>query len=467
MLRTSFSTFYKLMESWAARDGVICPNKDILEWINFLNSSVHVVITKNRLSDSSFWFYDENEGVIKNKNDSFFKIAGIRATRDDKTYISQPIILQDEIGMLGFICKEIDGLLYFLVQAKIEPGNINKIQLSPTIQATKSNFTQKHGGKRPLYIDYFMDDKYMVIADRIQSEQSSRFLKKRNRNMIIKLDDNEEIEVSPMHKWMTLGQLKHFMRFDNLVNMDSRTVISSIPFSKKAWSEEEASMIGNFCREKCNLNSLISEVDNAHIQGIYKKINDYRMFDSDRTEIVKLADLDNWSIGDDQIVCNTAYHFKVIFCDISIDGREVINWTQPLFEANGIANFGLLLCESAGATKFLVKLAPELGCFDKVELGPTIQQEAGTCLPVNNVTDLFCRKLEAREGIIFDQLLSEEGGRFYHEQNRNILMKVDERELGTPPEGYFLASLSELVNFIQDNNTVNIQLRNLISLLEV
>ena len=46
-------------------------------------------------------------------------------------------------------------------------------------------------------------------------------------------------------------------------------------------------------------------------------------------------------------------------------------------------------------------------------------------------------------------------------------MKVDEEELDTPPEGYFLASLSELVNFMQDNNTVNIQLRNLISLLEV
>ena len=34
------------------------------------------------------------------------------------------------------------------MQAKIEPGNINKIQLSPTIQATKSNFTQKHGGRK-------------------------------------------------------------------------------------------------------------------------------------------------------------------------------------------------------------------------------------------------------------------------------------------------------------------------------
>ena len=27
-------------------------------------------------------------------------------------------------------------------------GNINKIQLSPTVQATKSNYLRKHGGKK-------------------------------------------------------------------------------------------------------------------------------------------------------------------------------------------------------------------------------------------------------------------------------------------------------------------------------
>ena len=30
---------------------------------------------------------------------------------------------------MGILCKKIDGVLYFLMQAKIEPGNINKQQL--------------------------------------------------------------------------------------------------------------------------------------------------------------------------------------------------------------------------------------------------------------------------------------------------------------------------------------------------
>ena len=157
-----------------------------------------------------FGFITKKKGVITNKNNSFFHIIGLKETYEwngKKQIIEQPIIIQNEIGYLGIICKEFDGVMHYLMQAKIEPGNINKIQISPTIQATKSNFTQMHGGKRPAYIDYFMNaDKYDIIVDQIQSEQSSRFYKKRNRNIIIKVD--EDIEVLPSHRWMTMEQIK-------------------------------------------------------------------------------------------------------------------------------------------------------------------------------------------------------------------------------------------------------------------
>lgn len=110
----------------------------------------------------------------------------------------------------------IDGIYIFLMQAKIEPGNVNKIQISPTIQATKSNFMQTHGGKAPAYLEYFSDKQnYEIVVDQIQSEQSSRFPGKRNRNIIIVVDD--DIKVLPSHRWTTLGQIKQLMHYDNLV----------------------------------------------------------------------------------------------------------------------------------------------------------------------------------------------------------------------------------------------------------
>ena len=61
-------------------------------------------------------------------------------------------------------------------------------------------------------------------------------------------------------------------------------------------------------------------------------------------------------------------------------------------------------------------------------------------------------------------MLSEEGGRFYHEQNRNLILQVDAAELPTLPDGYFAVDLRTLNLLCQINNCLNIQLRNLLSL---
>lgn len=72
---------------------------------------------------------------------NFFSIDGIRIATNylDVSTWDQPIINQPEIGFLGFITKKIGGVVHFLAQAKIEPGNLNIVQLSPTLQATRSN----------------------------------------------------------------------------------------------------------------------------------------------------------------------------------------------------------------------------------------------------------------------------------------------------------------------------------------
>ena len=55
-----------------------------------------------------------------------------------------------------------------------------------------------------------------------------------------------------------------------------------------------------------------------------------------------------------------------------------------MFQATGIALFGLITKVFDGKKKFLVKLKKEIGCFDNVELGPTIQREANE---LNEVCD--------------------------------------------------------------------------------
>ena len=459
-------TLVSIARSWCIQESSINSTEELLEWIASRNENAAVDIQKTTLEKCTPWFYDREEGCIRNEKRSFFTITGYELKEEDGSCRCQPIILQPEIGYLGILCREIDGVMHFLMQAKIEPGNINQIQLSPTIQATKSNFTQKHGGNKPAYLDYFLNaGKYEIVVDQIQSEQSSRFLRKRNRNILLRVE--EDIEVLPSHRWMTLGQIKRFMREDNLVNMDTRTVLSCIPFCKAALSAEEAAELSGVFSDQALFRSVfVGEQKNA-LPEIFRYINDQKMFDDSNRRILPLHQLSDWEMRGGEFVCRQPYPFKVVFCDISIEGREVLHWSQPLFEAVGIATFGLICCEDSGILKFIIHAAPEIGCFDLLELGPSVQREASALNPEEDaISALLFDRLAKNDGVVFDHLLSEEGGRFYHEQNRNVLIRVQREELPPLPEGYFLLDYRTLNELVQVNNMLNIQLRNLLSLLE-
>jgi len=152
---------------------------------------------------------------------------------------------------------------------------------------------------------------------------------------------------------------------------------------------------------------------------------------------------------------------------ISIEGREVRDWVQPLFKAIGEATFGLLIaCNESGEQKFLVHIKKEIGCFDKCEIGPSIQMESNQS-DYDSIEKFFLEKLVDGKGVRLDVMLSEEGGRFYYEQNRNVVMQIDMKELGELPEDYLWVDYSTLNTLIQVNNCLNIQLRNLLSVLDM
>lgn len=459
-------TLVSIAKSWCETQSSQNSIDEILEWIETRNKTVKVSIHKTTLEACNPWFYDREEGCIHNRDHSFFTITGMQMLDGDIPILSQPVILQAEIGYLGIICRKIDGVMHFLMQAKIEPGNVNKIQLSPTIQATKSNFLQKHGGKKPPYLNYFINaGRYEIVVDQIQSEQSSRFYKKRNRNIIIRVE--EDVPVLPSHRWMTLGQIKRLMREDNLVNMDTRTVLSCIPYSQLDLTDKERESIGSSFSDKELFRSVFAGSGDNALPTVYQYINNYKMFTEKTLHFLPLHKLDGWEEKNGEFVCKGPYPFKLVFCDIAIEGREVQHWNQPLFEANGIATFGLFITVENGTTKFLVRAFPEVGCFDQIELGPTVQREAAAISQhEDEITKCFLRHLKEGKGVLFDHLLSEEGGRFYHEQNRNVLLFTPIEELPPLPQGYFLLDYRTLNRLEQVNNTLNIQLRNLLSLLE-
>ena len=431
--------------------------EELYEWILERKRKQFVSIKLDTLANCSPWYYDQDEGTIRNTRGSFFRIAGLRGEYPDGSYLEQPIIVQKEIGFLGIICKKIKGTWHFLMQAKIEPGNINYVQISPTIQATKSNFTRQHGGKEPPYLSYFthMDPKD-ILVDQIQSEQSSRFWGKRNRNVIVKTDD--DIEETDSHKWMTLNQLRMFMMMDNFINMDTRTVLSCIPY---------VFMTDTLVGYSPSFIDSIRKINREAVIDIYTRENDYKMFHAPQISFVPLAELSEWEMLDREMIHKERFPFKVVYCNLQIEGREVSKWNQPLFAALGDATFGLICSKSSGVLEVLVQMKPEIGCFDFIELGPSVQEEYMSISKRDCVAEKFFTAIENKDNIVIDVMLSEEGGRFYREQNRNVIVQVNKEEIKYDADRYVWVSIGTLNAMNQINNCLNIQLRNLLMLLSM
>ena len=437
--------------------------EEVLAWIARRNREVKVNVTQVPFAELKGWHFDAITGNLCHESGKFFSIIGIDVykNQDAITRWQQPIINQPEVGYLGIICKEFDGVLYFLLQAKIEPGNVNCVQLSPTLQATRSNYTQVHGGKKPAYLEYFQNAKPdKIVLDQLQSEQGARFLRKRNRNIIIRVD--EEIEVGEDFRWLTLGQIKRLMAYDNMVNMDTRTVLSGLRFPTRAskFGETPPSNIGMalFASEGCvegemSIDSVLHRV--SELKSRYELIVDK----------IPLKDVSSWSVSEHDIARKDRKFFRILGVNVTIANREVSTWCQPIVQPMQEGLCVLFAQNRNGVLHFLMQAKVECGNFDVVEFAPTIQCLTGDFRHVSNPPP-FVRQFvdgDIKGRILFDTKQSEEGGRFYHEQNRNIIMLLDEGFDVDVPENYLWLTLGQIKEFLRFNNYLNIQVRSLIA----
>ena len=180
-------------------------NKNVLKWLNDQRKKQLLNVQKIKLSKLSKWIYNNKE--IYHKSKKFFKITGLRVQSNfyNKKSWDQPIIIQNEIGILGII-KNIKTSKY-LLQAKVEPGNINKIQISPTVQATKSNYSRVHGGKTIPFIKYF---KRRNKNFSLQSEQAFRYYNKKNSNIITYV--SKRIDLNEKFRWFSKIEILNLLK---------------------------------------------------------------------------------------------------------------------------------------------------------------------------------------------------------------------------------------------------------------
>ena len=396
----------------------------IQKWLD-AKKKTHFLKTKFvNFSRVENWNFNQN--VIYHNSKKFFKFIGLSVkTNFYKKNWDQPIIIQKEVGILGIIKNEDTNK--YLLQAKIEPGNINKIQLAPTVQATKSNYQRVHGGKKIPFLKYFLNNKTL---ESLQSEQGFRYFNKYNSNKIY--ITNKKIKISNDFYWFSIDELKQLSKKKNLLNMDTLSVISSFIKKKRI------------------------DFPLSNEKNIKKKIlsNDKKFFL--KTKKIKLSNLQNWIYKKNVIKHLDDKYFSIIGLEINANKREISHWHQPIIRGKKLAFAGFIKSNIKGTNHYLCRYLLKPGLKNSV-ISCTTNTSDFFSINFNSNFPKFEKKIMKNfflnkannKKIIYDNILSDEGGRFYKCQIRNMIIEIlDYREIKIP-FNYFWLSHNQLVKFIK------------------
>ncbi|MEU3529350.1 NDP-hexose 2,3-dehydratase family protein [Streptomyces sp. NPDC038707] len=438
----------RIAASAATTQGLHLPTEHFDGWLAERRRANTFRVDRIPFAKMEGWSFQEHTGNLVHRSGRFFTVEGLHFTEEGRPHGDgpagdwyQPIIRQHEVGVLGILVKEFDGVLHFLMQAKMEPGNPNLLQLSPTVQATRSNYTKAHRGADVKYIEHFVGpDRGRVIVDVRQSEHGSWFSRKANRNMVV--EASGDVPLLDDFCWLTLGQINELLHRDNVINMDSRTVLSCLPTDDPS---------GDALLTDTELLSWITGERTRHCV---------------RTEPAPLAHLPGWKRRDSAIEHETGRYFNVVAVSVQAGNREVTGWTQPLFEpvAQGVHAF--LTREIEGTAHVLVQARVEPGLVDTVELAPTVQYTPHNYdhLPENERPAFIETVLHAAgDRIRYDAVHAEEGGRFLNAENRCLVVEADAPL--DPPPGYAWATPAQLTSLVQHNHYLNVQARTMLACL--
>ena len=413
--------------------------KKLDKWFNLIKERNYLKIKIKKLNLLKNW--DLNNLKIFHKKNFFFNISFFQINIGKNIFYS-PLICQNEIRILGIIKSKINNLDIYLLQAKVEPGNVNKIQISPTVQATKSNYKRKHKGKVTNYIEYFltMKNQFSLKTNIKQTEQGTRYIGKYNRNILLELIDYKKIKLKKNFRWFSKSEIITLLNRNNLINMDTLSIFSC---SIKKFKKDQP-LISNF--------------------KIFKKLKSYKKENKYSFKKISFDYLKKWTFENGKILNFKKNYFSIIGINVKTNNREIREWDQPIIRDNNIGYIGLITKQINFTDHYLLKIKQELG-YNFPILTTTINSK--NCIHETNKEDnKLLSYFKRKKKIIFSKILSDEGGRFFHNQSRNVVIKLSNKESLKLKKNYVWVSHNQIVDLI-NNKVISIELRNLFACLNI
>ena len=203
----------------------------LLAWVTEMKARYELATKPIPLVEASCWNINERE-IVHESQEHFSVIAvAVEAGNREVASWTQPLVKDTAPGLHGFITQKHGGVLHFLVQAKVEPGNIDVVDLAPTVSCSNLERRQRRTAEWPQFLEYFLEvQPDQVRYSVVQSEEGGRFFQLENRNVILEVEESKAIEVPDPFVWMTLAQLLELMKHGYL-SVDARTLLSCLSWA--------------------------------------------------------------------------------------------------------------------------------------------------------------------------------------------------------------------------------------------
>lgn len=404
---------------------------EINKWLKSQKNKQKISVKEKDISNLTSWNFNLKE--IFHESKKFFSIIGIRVLSNfykRKTW-DQPIIFQNENGILGILRRVKNEEPEYLLRANVEPGNINKLQISPTVQATKSNYTRVHGGKKIKYLNFFLKKKEFLINSK-QTEQGFNYLLKKNKNILINV--NKTIKLAENYRWIKKKNLISLIKKKNILNMDTLSVFS--------------------CSIKKNIFDKPVETS-KNIKIWLKKMNRTYFI---KLKFIPLNKMKDWILTKKNIFHKKKSYFSIIGVAVSAKSREVSYWNQPLIRHRSLHFAGFVTKKINNTTHYLVKFIIEPGykfgsvtCTVKSSNISNYRRNLNLSIKSRYILKKIFFKKKGSV-IKYDAVQSHEGGRFFKSQVRYMVVELKNNQKILIDKTYKWVSHNQMISLIKKGN---------------
>ena len=191
----------------------------------------------------------------------------------------------------------------------------------------------------------------------------------------------------------------------------------------------------------------------SEIKRKYKNL--YRKLHIIKKNIL-FKDMKGWEILKKKIYDKNKRFFSIISLKVESNSREVSSWSQPIISDHS-SSFNGFLCKKTNKTDhYLLKCVLEPG-FKKPKFTSTV---AIKNFSYTKKDEKYLSFFEGKKNILLDVINSDEGGRFFKNETRNMITFLKREKKLTISKEYIWASHNQVVDLINEN-LLSIEARNL------